>query len=95
LKRPLSKITLHVKMLISPIIRRSNPLINSNFHKSLQRFNHTESAANTSPIADDDVIHRVDLRVGKIVHIEHHAEANHLFIEQGKIISMIANDRAI
>lgn len=72
-------------MLISPVIRRSNPLISSTFHKTLQCWNHTEVASSTaSPIANDDVIHRVDLRVGKIVHIEQHAEASHLFIEQGK-----------
>lgn len=35
-------------------------------------------------ITNEDVIHRVDLRVGKIVHIENHSEASHLFIEQGK-----------
>lgn len=38
----------------------------------------------TQSIVAEDVIHKVDFRVGKIVHIERHAEANHLFIEQGK-----------
>ncbi|GAA5808412.1 hypothetical protein MFLAVUS_011385 [Mucor flavus] len=36
----------------------------------------------TQSIVAEDVIHKVDFRVGKIVHIERHAEANHLFIEQ-------------
>lgn len=63
-------------MLISPVFKRSKLLLNSNILKTCQRWNHTE-------ITSDDVIHRVDLRVGKIVHIEQHAEANHLFIEQG------------
>lgn len=63
-------------MLISPILKRSRPLFNTLALKTSQRFTHTE-------IANDDVIHRVDFRVGKIVHIEQHNEANHLFIEQG------------
>lgn len=42
-----------------------------------KRFFSTENVIN-------DVIHRVDFRVGKIVRIEQHAEASHLFIEQGK-----------
>jgi tRNA-binding EMAP/Myf-like protein len=66
-------------MLISPVIKRSTLLARSNILRTCQRFNHTE-------ITNDDVIHRVDLRVGKIVHIEQHAEANHLFIEQGTLI---------
>lgn len=56
------------------IARRSHSLVKSTVYK---RF------INTEPITNDDVIHRVDLRVGKIVHVEQHSEANHLFIEQG------------
>ena len=62
-------------MLISPILKRHNLLCSTPL-KTWSRWTHTE-------ITNDDPIHRVDLRVGKIIHIEQHAEANHLFIEQG------------
>lgn len=60
------------------IARTSNSLLKSTIYK---RF------INTETITNDDVIHRVDLRVGKIVHIEQHSKANHLFIEQGQFYS--------
>ncbi|KAI9310638.1 hypothetical protein BX666DRAFT_2005577 [Dichotomocladium elegans] len=36
----------------------------------------------TTAITQNDIIHRVNLRVGQIVSIEKHPEASHLFIEQ-------------
>lgn len=36
-------------------------------------------------IARDDPIHRVNLRVGKVVNVEKHPGGEHLFIEQGAI----------
>lgn len=38
-----------------------------------------------STIARDDPIHRVNLRVGKVVNVEKHPGGEHLFIEQGAI----------
>ncbi|KAI8874952.1 nucleic acid-binding protein [Backusella circina FSU 941] len=43
--------------------------------RPLVRFQH-------SLITEDDLIHRVDLRVGKITQIEQHQDASHLFVEQ-------------
>lgn len=51
--------------------------------RSCQRFNHTEPI-NEPLISNDDPVHKVDFRIGKIVQIEQHAEATHLFVEQGK-----------
>lgn len=39
----------------------------------------------TTKIDNNDPIHRVDLRVGKIVSVEKHPQADHLYIEQGKL----------
>lgn len=65
-------------MLISPIRRKATVPV----FRIFQRFNHIE--ATTEPLlANDDPVHKVDLRVGKIVQIEQHAEATHLFVEQG------------
>ncbi|RCI05756.1 hypothetical protein CU098_013135 [Rhizopus stolonifer] len=58
------------------LLRRQN-VSKNNAIRAITRFNHTGSA-----VTDQDLIHRVDLRVGKIVHIEAHSEAQHLFIEQ-------------
>lgn len=38
-----------------------------------------------STIARDDPIHRINLRVGKVVNVEKHPGGEHLFIEQGAI----------
>lgn len=71
-------------MIISSILKPSCLIQRGSFTTSLSktftRWNHS----NGSTIANEDVIHRVDLRVGKIVQIENHSEASHLFIEQGK-----------
>ncbi|KAF7728549.1 hypothetical protein EC973_005953 [Apophysomyces ossiformis] len=40
------------------------------------------STQNPVALTSDDLIHRVDLRVGKIVHVESHPTAEHLYIEQ-------------
>jgi tRNA-binding EMAP/Myf-like protein len=49
--------------------------------RPLVRFQH-------SLITEDDFIHRVDLRVGKITQIEQHQDASHLFVEQGKVVNI-------
>ena len=40
-----------------------------------------ETISNT--ITENDLIHRVNLRVGQIVKVDQHPDADHLFIEQG------------
>jgi hypothetical protein len=63
-------------LIITTNLKRSFG-VNSLLLKSYQqRLNHT--------IAADDLIHKVDFRVGKIVQVEQHPEATHLFIEQGQ-----------
>ncbi|KAL7322619.1 hypothetical protein PS15p_211597 [Mucor circinelloides] len=61
-------------MLLTASIRKDLCRNNLVLKVYQQRLNHT--------IASDDLIHRVDLRVGKIVQIEQHPDAAHLFIEQ-------------
>lgn len=63
-------------MLITANLKRSFGINNLLLKSCQQRLNHT--------IAADDLIHKVDFRVGKIVQIEQHPEATHLFIEQGE-----------
>lgn len=63
-------------MLLTASIRKDLCRNNLVLKVCQQRLNHT--------IASDDLIHRVDLRVGKIVQIEQHPDATHLFIEQGE-----------
>ncbi|GAN05929.1 nucleic acid-binding protein [Mucor ambiguus] len=61
-------------MLVTASLKKSSRINSLMLKACQQRLNHT--------IASDDLIHRVDLRVGKIVQIEQHADAAHLFIEQ-------------
>lgn len=63
-------------MLVAASLRKNFGISNLMLKACQQRLNHT--------IASDDLIHRVDFRVGKIVQIEQHPDATHLFIEQGE-----------
>jgi hypothetical protein len=78
-------------MLISRVLKKTCLVQrSSSLSKTFTRLNHSE----TPTITNEDVIHRVDLRVGKIVHIENHSEANHLFIEQGeRYLAYLSNVR--
>ncbi|KAI8370449.1 uncharacterized protein BYT42DRAFT_582474 [Radiomyces spectabilis] len=42
----------------------------------------TGTPVNAEPITTDDSIHRLDLRIGKIVQIDHHPNAEHLYVER-------------
>ncbi|KAI8638736.1 hypothetical protein BD408DRAFT_422611 [Parasitella parasitica] len=61
-------------MLIAASVKRSININSLILRASQQRLSHT--------FAVDDLIHKVDFRVGKIVQIEQHPAATHLFIEQ-------------
>ncbi|KAK4520840.1 AP-2 complex subunit sigma [Mucor velutinosus] len=61
-------------MLVTAAAKKTVRLNNLMRKVCQPRLNHT--------IASDDLIHRVDFRVGKIVQIEQHPDAAHLFIEQ-------------
>ncbi|KAL9552938.1 hypothetical protein MBANPS3_003521 [Mucor bainieri] len=61
-------------MLVTAPLKKASRINNLILKACQQRLNHT--------IALDDLIHRVDFRVGKIVQIEQHPDATHLFIEQ-------------
>lgn len=63
-------------MLVTTSLKKNLGINNLMLKACQQRLNHT--------IASDDLVHRVDLRVGKIVQIEQHPDATHLFIEQGE-----------
>lgn len=64
-------------MLIATPLKRSVRVNSLMIKACQQRLNHTV-------VADDDLIHKVDFRVGRIVQVEKHPEATHLFIEQGE-----------
>ncbi|KAI8992000.1 hypothetical protein BDF20DRAFT_80671 [Mycotypha africana] len=83
-------------LIISPILRKQALISKrqqaSSILQPLRRWNHTNTSAavtTTTDIVPDDPIHRVDLRVGKIVDIKDHPEAKHLFIEQGQLYEQI------
>lgn len=41
-----------------------------------------QAAFSSTDASDPPLIHHLDLRVGKIVHVEAHAQADHLYVEQ-------------
>lgn len=59
------------------LLKTSTPLL-----RTLKRFNHVDAITDNA-ITNEDPVHKVDLRVGKIVQIDQHTDATHLFIEQG------------
>ncbi|KAL0085151.1 hypothetical protein J3Q64DRAFT_1745822 [Phycomyces blakesleeanus] len=57
----------------------SGPVV---FKNKVSLRQYTVDTETKATIGDDDLFHRVDLRVGKILKVESHGEAGHLYIEQ-------------
>lgn len=64
-------------MLISSITQRTK-ITPYSFNLLFQRYLSSENI-----ITAEDPIHKIDLRVGKIIDINNHPEATHLYIEKG------------
>ena len=60
-----------------------------------RRYTSTPEQLAPNAIPENDPIHRINLRVGQIVSVEHHPEASHLFIEQGKHYSLYSKGQRL